>query len=181
LSGRSKANRKLTGYTHQEQLDNADLWYKHALSFNEASSVLYEHHESISGGFRMFVFDAALSLELILKAILVAKGKAIPQIHTLRELCTKSEVDIDEDQKCTLDLLTESIVWAGRYPAPKLEEQWDNYHDNIFEKHIVRQQSGNTHSTLANPKRFPSLENYTKIWKICLIKYASIVRETEHD
>ena len=180
MKGR-KDIRKIIGYTQQEQRDSPDLWYKNSLSFNEASSVLYENHESISSGFRIFVFNAALSIELILKAILAAKGEAIPQIHTLRQLCAKAEVDLDEDQKCTLDLLTESILWVGRYPSPKSEGQWDNFHDNIFEKHIVRQQSGNTHSTLANPKRFPSLENYTKIWRMCLVTYANIVRGTEHD
>jgi HEPN domain-containing protein len=68
--------RKIIGYTQQEQRDSPDLWYKNSLSFNEASSVLYENHESISSGFRIFVFNAALSIELILKAILAAKGEA---------------------------------------------------------------------------------------------------------
>lgn len=176
-----KKIRNIIGYTHQEQLGNAELWYNSAISFNEASSVLYEYQEEISGELRIFVFNAALSLELVLKAILAAKREAIPTKHTLRELCTKAEVDLDEDQRCTLDLLTETIIWAGRYPCPKLEEQWDNYHDNIFEKHIDRQKTGNTISSIANPKRFPSLENYTRIWRSCLVKYVSIKGETEND
>jgi len=86
-----------------------------------------------------------------------------------------AEVELDEDQKYTLELLTEAIVWLAKYPAPKSEAKWDNFHDNILERHIVRSQSGNTHSTLANPKRFPSMENYTRIWEICLAKYLSII------
>lgn len=170
-----KKIREIIGYTHQEQRDNADLWYKNSLSFHEASIILYEYQERVNGGLRIFQFNAALSLELMFKAILAAKGENIPTIHVLRELCTNSEVELDEDQKHTLDLLTESIFWLARYPSPKAEGQWDNYHDNILEKHIIRTQSGNTYSTLANPKRFPSMENYSKIWKICLVKYASIL------
>lgn len=170
-----KKNREIIGYTRQKQLYNADLWYKNSLSFHDASIVLYEYQERVSGALRNFQFNAALSLELIFKAILAAKGKDIPQIHKLNDLCTKAEVELDEDHKYTLELLTEGIVWLARYPSPKTEEQWDNFHDNILESHIVRSQAGNTHSTLANPKRFPSMENYKRIWGICLVKYESII------
>jgi HEPN domain-containing protein len=170
-----KKIREIIGYTHQKQEDNADLWYKQSISFHEASIILYEHQERLSGALRMFQFNAALSLELIFKAILTAKGKTIPKIHLLGKLCTKAEVELDEHQKFTLDLLTESIMWLGRYPAPKSETQWDDFHDNIIEKHKIRLQSGNTHTTLANRKRFPSMENYTRIWGICRDKYASVI------
>ncbi len=170
-----KKIREIIGYTYQKQRDNADLWYKQSVSFHEASIVLYEHQERISGALRIFQFNAALSLELIFKAILAAKGEPIPEIHILRELCTKAKVKLDEDQKFTLDLFTESIFWHARYPVPKSNAQWDNFHDNIFEKHIVRSQSGTTHTTLANQKRFPSMENYTRIWEICLVKYESVI------
>lgn len=170
-----KKIREIIGYTHLKQRDDADLWYKKAVSFHEASIVLYEHQKRLSGELRVFQFNAALSLELIVKAILAAKGDTIPPIHFLRELCTKAEIELDKDSKFTLDLLTESILWFGRYPVPKSEAEWDNFHDNIFEKHKVRLQSGNTHTTLANRKRVPSIENYTKIWEICLVKYESVI------
>ena len=168
-----KKIREIIGYTHLKQRDDADLWYKKAVSFHEASIVLYRHQKRL--GLRMFQFNAALSLELIFKAILAAKRKTRPSIHFLRELCTKAEIELDENQKHTLDLLTESILWLGRYPTPKSEAQWDHFHDNIFEKHKIRLQSGNKHITLANRKRFPSMENYTKIWGICLVKYESVI------
>lgn len=170
-----KKIREIVGYTHQKQRENADIWYKNSLSFHEASIVLYENQERFSGALRIFQFNAALSLELIFKAILAAKGKSIPSIHFLLELCVNAEVELDEDQKCTLELLTESFLWLARYPVPNSEGQWDNFQDKILEKHIVRSQSGNTYSTLVNPKRFPSIENYTKIWEACLIKYSSIL------
>ena len=169
-----KRIREIIGYTHQEQLDNADLWYKSSISFHEASTVLYENRERVSGAEKIFQFNAALSLELIFKAILAAKEKAIPQTHKLSELSSMAEVDLDDDQICTLELLTECIVWLARYPSPKTEKKWDKFRDNILERHMVHSQSGNIHSTLANPKRFPTMENYTKIWEICLAKFASV-------
>lgn len=170
-----KQIREIAGYTHQKQREDADLWYKQSVSFHEASIILYEQQERLSGALRIFQFNAALSLELIFKAVLAANGETIPSIHFLRELCVKAEVELGEHQKFTLDLLTESILWLGRYPVPKSEAQWDNFHDNIFEKHKVRLQSVNTHTTLSNRKRFPSMENYTRIWEICLLKYRSVI------
>jgi HEPN domain-containing protein len=176
-----KQVRKIIGYTHQQQLDNADLWYQNSLTFNAASSILHEYKDHIIGGLRVYQFNAGLSLELILKAIIVAKGELIPQTHNLRELCSKADVTLSKDQEFTLDLLTESIVWLGKYPAPKSEGQWDNYHDNILEKQKVRERSSHSHITKANPKRFPSQENYMRIWSVFLAKYSSITKISEHE
>jgi len=169
-----KKRREIIEYTYQKQINNPDLWYKNSLSFHKASIVLYEHQEYLNDALKIIQYNAALSLELIFKAILAAKKEPIPSIHSLRELCARAEVELDEHQKFTLDILTEIILWLSRYPAPKSEAQWDNYHDNIYEKHLVRLQSGNTGTTLAHKKRFPSMENYTRIWENCLIKYKSI-------
>ncbi|MBW1853754.1 MAG: HEPN domain-containing protein [Deltaproteobacteria bacterium] len=170
-----KKIREKTGYTRQNQQDNADSWYTRSVSFHEASIILYEHKERLSGGIKLFQFNAALSLELIFKAILAAKKEKIKQTHVLRDLCTNAEVELDDDQKSTLGLLTENFLWVGRYPAPTSEAQWDNFHNNIIEEHIERSQSGNTFSMNRNQKRFPSMENYKRIWKICLAKYESVI------
>jgi len=55
-----KEIRKIIGYTHQKQRYNADLWYKNSLSFYEASIVLHENIKNISGGVRIFQYNAAL-------------------------------------------------------------------------------------------------------------------------
>ena len=91
--------------------------------------------------------------------------------HNLIQLSKDSGVNLTKDQECTLELLSEIIIWNGRYPIPKKEEQWDNYHDVILEKHIIRERDGNTFRTLAHRGRFPSIENYKKIWDACEIEY----------
>jgi HEPN domain-containing protein len=171
----NKEIRERVGYTYQAQLESADLWHQNSLSFHEASIVLHEHQELINGGIRIFLFNAAQSIELIFKAILAAKGEVIPNIHNLRELCVKAGVELKEDQKHTLDLMTEIIMWLARYPSPRSELQWDKFQDIIMARHIVHSQQGNTYSTSVNPKRFPSMENYMRIWGICLERYCSIL------
>lgn len=165
--------RAITGYTHQQQMADATAWHNGAVSFYKAAEILHEHKERIPTGIRVFVFNAAMSIELILKSILVRKKISLLEMHNLRELAKEGEVNLDDNQKITLDLLTEHIVWAGKYPVPKKANKWDEYHDTIIEKHIVRTSAGNKHSTFANPRTFPSWENYKKIWDVCDKEYGS--------
>jgi len=173
----NKKTREIVGYTFQKQQENHELWYSNALGFNEASLVLHKNQDEISQGLKIFLYNAALSLELMFKAILAAKGEVIPASHILINLCAKSKVNFDEDKKCTLELLTECFLWLSRYPAPTSEKRWGNYHDVIVEKHKICSKSGNTYTTRGNPKRFPSLENYEYIWDKCSKKYYEIIKK----
>jgi hypothetical protein len=85
-----------------------------------------------------------------------------------------AKVPVSEHQMTTLELLTEEIIWAARYPVPKDEKRWDNYHDQTVEKHIVRTQRGNVFSVMANRETFPDRQNYEKIWNICESEFQSI-------
>lgn len=60
-----------------------------------------------------------MSLELILKAISVASGSKPRHSHNLVQLAGDVDIALSEDEKNILQLLTESIVWDGRYPVPK--------------------------------------------------------------
>ena len=113
-----------------------------------------------------YYYNAGISLELILKAIAIAKGKAFETNHRLNDLCDLVDTKITNDQKCTLELLSELIVWSGRYPVPKKQGQWNNYHDVIQEKHILREREGNVGKVIANKNRFPTLQNYLALWDI---------------
>lgn len=171
-----KKIREIIGYTHQEQINNPDLWYKKSLAFHEATIVLYKFQECTSEN--IYLFTAALSLELIFKTILVMKGEEINKLvtHDLKKLCIRAQIQLNEDQRFLLDFFTHSIYWFSRYPGPKKEEEWDNFQDNIFEKLKVRSQSGSTTGSVrAHSRRFPSIENYNKIWEMCLAKYESIL------
>jgi HEPN domain-containing protein len=158
-----KEIREAIGWTYETQLDDPLAWYKEAYAFHDAAVVLYNHEGRFT---RVFAFNAGLSLELALKAISVSKGIKIPTTHKLPRLVALAKIDVDDDQKYTLEMFATIIEWSGRYPAPTNKSRWDDYHDRILESHAVREQSGNRHMTIANRKRFPSLENYMKLWAI---------------
>lgn len=72
-----------------------------------------------------------MSLELLFKAISVASKNEPQHSHMLEQLAEKSEIDFKESEYNILKMLTEYIVWDGRYPVPKRKK--------MFEQHIRHQ------------------------------------------
>lgn len=169
-----KEFRERIGYTRASQLANARLWFSLAFSFHAAAELLSDFAVRIPNDTRPFAYNSAFSIELVLKAILAKKKLPIPDGgHSLLSLCREAGVVLSDNQRATLELLSEAIVWSGRYPAPKKDEGWDRYHDQVFERHIIRSQEDNVFKAMANPDTFPTWENYEKIWKMCVAEYES--------
>jgi HEPN domain-containing protein len=169
--------REIVGYTHQKEWANATSWYGTAVAFREAAAILHDHKDSIKDGFRVFAFNAGLSLEQIIKAVLAANRQKIPRKHNLRKLAENTTIAFTKDQQHTLDHFTDIIVWRGRYPTPKTAEQWDHYHDQVVEKTQTRSKSG---AGWPDPKSFPNIENYLKIWGTCLNEYLRAQQPPTH-
>lgn len=169
---KDKEVREIIGYTFENEKRNSKSWYECALSFHECASMLYGAEKQTSRGAIATFFNAALSIELILKAILAAKKKNIPQKHNLRLLVEESGVKLNDNQYCMIDYLTEAIIWL-KYPTPRKETQWDNFHDVIFEKFVIKIEPG---KKMANLDRIPSLDNYMMVWNIFLTKYEESVK-----
>lgn len=168
-----KRIREKTGYTFFEVGSDPDNWISRARCFKEAAELIAGDVYSPS---IPYYYNAGLSIELILKAIAIAKGKLFETNHRLNDLCQLVGLKITRDQECTLELLSELIIWSGRYPVPKNEGQWNNYHDLVHEKHIVRERDGNVWRVIANKNRFPDLKNYSALWDICEKEYVSSIK-----
>ena len=161
-----KESRQITQYTFADQQSNKESWYSGAVSYYEGANVLWQHKDSIHGGMRVFLTNAALSIELLLKAIIVAKGRVAATNHKLPRLALDAGISVTENQVATLEFLGEVLKWSGRYPVPTKEEGWDHYYDVVHEKLVIREREGNVGRILANRERFPSIEVYKKLWDI---------------
>ncbi|AVF95354.1 HEPN domain-containing protein [Vibrio diabolicus] len=161
LSSSRKKIREITGYTFEDEKQSIESWVTRAQSFKAAATVLSQ--SDISEVQYPYFYNAAISLELILKAVALFKGKGIPKTHKLQDLARNLDLPFSIEQLDTLELLSEIIIWSGRYPVPNKDSHWDNYHNVVQNKHIIR--DGNI--TRACPKRFPTLENVSNIWDIC--------------
>ena len=80
---------------------------------------------AIAGG-NVFLMLFGMSLEMILKACVVADGKEPRFSHDLVKLARDAAVNYEPDEIEVLQVLTHYIFWAGRYPAPKQKEVWEN-------------------------------------------------------
>jgi hypothetical protein len=172
-----KKYRENIGYTQAKVSKDAKAWHALALGYHRAAELLNEFSDRIPRDTRPFAFNTALSIELILKAILAKKLVDIPNRiggHDLLSLSDMAMVPISENQKKTLDLLTATIIWSGRYPAPNTASKWDEYQDFTFESHVVRTRVGNVSSVMANRDTFPDWNNYSKIWNACITEYEKI-------
>lgn len=169
--------RERINFTHEKQSTNSAAWYALAQSFNRAAYVLEKYRDEIPMDTRPFAFNAALSLELVFKAVIASKSIPIPTNsdgHNLIALCEAAAIPCSADQLSTLELMTEELIWAGRYPTPNRSSKWDAFHDVVFEKHVVRSQLGNVTSVRVNPDTFPSWENYTKIWDLASLELKAL-------
>lgn len=147
------------GYTFYEIGSNPENWRSRAICFKEAAELIAKCNESPP---IPYYYNAGFSIELLLKAVAIAKGKPFETNHRLIDLCKLNGIKITQDQELTLELLSEHIVWSGRYPVPKKEGQWDNFHDYIIEKHIERERN----VTKANRNRYPTLQNFLYLWNL---------------
>lgn len=170
--------REIAGLTYSSAKMNPSSWYSCANSFHTATNILRENINTIDGGMRVVLLNAALSIELLLKAIIVATGNEAPEIHSLRKLAKEAGVPFSAAQQSTLELLSEILIWRGRYPVPTKEETWNDFFDRILEKHIIRQTKGKVYSTLKRPETFPTNENIEKIWKFAHQRWDAVQAKT---
>jgi hypothetical protein len=69
-------------------------------------------------GWPVYIMLCGMSLELIFKAVIVAKGDKVKKTHDLVALARISNIEYDNRKKGILKIFTESIIWAGKYPVP---------------------------------------------------------------
>ena len=158
-----KEVREFVGYTFLNVEKNPSNWFKLARQFNEVALVI--DHLKQDGLSQAYLYNAGLSLELSLKAILILKTKSFKRDHSLIDLAKAAEIPITRDQECTLELITEIIKWAGRYPVPKKSSHWDDWHDKVLSKHLVRHTNKNGGGVTKIESRFPTHKNCQALWK----------------
>jgi HEPN domain-containing protein len=176
-----KEIRRIAQHTFANQQSNEDSWYRSAISFHEGTEILWQHTDSIRRGSLVALMNSALSIELLLKAIIVANGGVAPQHHKLPDLARDADIAFSKSQKATLELLREVLEWSGRYPVPNTEQTWDHYHDHVLERHVIREREGNIGRVRANPETFPSVKNYEGLWNLAIRKWDELHPQRARD
>lgn len=91
-----------------------------------------------TGAWQVYRMLCGMSLELLYKAIIVQSGERAPKTHNLLKLARQAGEYISPQQAGILDLLTDCIVWEGRYPVPHHHSAIDRFvllhYENLFRK-----------------------------------------------
>jgi hypothetical protein len=104
-----------------------------------------------------------LSLELIFKAIVVAEGKEPSHVHLLTDLASEAGLSYTAQELQVLKLLTESIIWDGRYPVPKNKIHLEKHYQHASE--VLYDSIQLDTITVQRPNDSLSWENHTSMWK----------------
>lgn len=146
-----------------ERRSNSLMYYWNYADELHEAAILVSKGKLISGN--VFCLLAGLSIELLLKGILLGLTEKFPKTHNLLDLSQKAGIALSNDEQIILLALSEYVSWASKYPTPKDEQSW-NSAQQLFQQQ--RNSSGKL-GGLYIVERQISVENYNKSWD----KYSS--------
>lgn len=141
--------------TFTEQQEISTYWYNKASDLRAAAAAVHhavrqdddfpKQEYGLSDGFSMsvacpLVFRMlwGMALEALLKAVILESGTDVRQSHNLNQLARDASVTYTTEQQKLLQILSEAIIWDGRYPVPKERKYWDELADlerkTLFDK-----------------------------------------------
>ncbi|MBI2471037.1 MAG: hypothetical protein HYV59_07320 [Planctomycetes bacterium] len=97
-----------------------------------------------------------MSLELIFKAIIVAKGNKVEHTHDLVDLALKSNIKYDKRKQGILKIFSESIIWDGRYPVPRAKGKDRDKANDVIKAKMA--ELNDLYRTCASPRRNNALD-----------------------
>src|SRR3954463_15450078 len=99
----------------EPRLEGPGLWYERAFRFREAAAVLHEASARREGLLPVAVYNAAVSLDLLLAAIIAERGE---QEDDRGRMAERVGVGLGEDQRAALGLFSDVLARLGCYRAP---------------------------------------------------------------
>lgn len=143
------------------------LW----LSMDEKQSDSIVEKLDLGTGFCMsvavwpvYMMLCGMSLELLYKAISVAKGDPVQTKHNLIDLAHVAGVQTDEKSKAFLQLLTESVIWEGKYPVPKDKQKESFYTANNLYNKVMYTKDRFHGCEIQKPTHALNWESFNELW-----------------
>lgn len=113
-------------------------WHNKSSDLMSSARVLWKAMDDDSSTkvtcYSTYIMLFGMSLEALFKAHCVAQNIDNPRInksHQLTEVASIAGIKLDKSENKILDILSEYIIWDGRYPVPKLSSQVKRHANNI--------------------------------------------------
>jgi hypothetical protein len=104
-----------------------------------------------------------LSFELLFKAHCVGAGINFADIHDLVKLARTANFTITKDENGILKVLSEYIIWDGKYPIPKKPQHLENHWKNQSQVLSDKKKFGGLTVQVSNDKL--DFENLSPFWQ----------------
>jgi hypothetical protein len=104
---------------------------------------------------------AGMSLEVLLKGIARALDNPAENTHNLIQLVEHIGIPITPDDKIVLEVMTEHILWAGRYTAPRRATDWLK----VWELQAQQRSVSGSISDMENAARTIALGTFRRLFK----------------
>jgi len=159
----------MNSYEKQFELRQTTSAYWHSKSHDLLASArilwvaMQENHNLEVNCWATYKMLIGMSFELIFKAHCVGSQKDFAKDHKLVDLASTAGLSITDEEKLIFNILTEYIVWDGRYPTPKkpqhLEDHWKNQNKFLKKEFLL----GSLKGRKSNEKL--DFENLQTIWR----------------
>ncbi len=116
-----------------------------------------------------------MSIELLLKTIIVAHGKEPQKHHHLGTLAAEAGVGYTVEQLDLLRILSEAIIWDGKYPVPLKEEHWENLASLECERPFDKTPLGETGLDVLSGNGALDWDSYSELWRIAFSVMCEVV------
>lgn len=103
---------------------------------------------------------AGMATEVLLKGIACALDNPASNTHHLRKLADHVGIELTDDEKVLLDVMSEHIIWAGRYTAPKHETDWQK----VWELQDKQRRKSGSLVDFENPSRTVAVGTFRQLW-----------------
>jgi len=142
---------------------NSLMYYSNYADELHEAALLVGNAKLIPGN--VFCLLAGLSIELLLKGILLGLQGKFPKSHQIQDLSLLSGISSTDDDLIILQSMSEYVSWASKYPTPKDEQSWHSAVE-LFGKQ--RRTSGKLSSYIISEREI-NMDNYERFWE----KYAN--------
>lgn len=111
-----------------------------------------------------------MSLELLLKAVLVDRGIEPKATHNLVDLSQAAAIALTNTQTGLFRILSDASIWEGRYPVPK-QERYLRDLSELHTEHLWEPVPEITGIKLRRPNNSLGWESFNELWLLIFSAY----------
>jgi len=118
-----------------------------------------------------FLMICGMSLELFFKAVAMEKGVAINMSHhDLRKHAKIAELKYSTQDSELLEILSHYVSWAGRYPTPKSDSEYDRL-QKLHHKRFSQPSPAGFGRVPVNPLEW---EDFSRLWNVAYVEFSTL-------